>query len=87
MARKEKIKELYIKTYEGEGIENLSLEDMEESLVQYYSTAGFDVKSIDDLFKTHQMDDEFAQEMQKRLDEVAKDRKVIKTSVSEELPF
>ena len=59
MTREEKIKKLYLETYEGEDVESTSLEEMEEALEQYYSAAGFDIKAIDDLLKNHEVDAEF----------------------------
>lgn len=68
MTREEKIKNLYLETYEEEDIDTISLAEMEESLEEYYRAAGFDIKSLDDLFKNHEESPEFIKEMEEKIE-------------------
>ena len=74
MTKEEKIRQLYYETYEEEDHE-ITLEEMTDALESYYGAAGFDIKSVDDLFKHHNMPEEFTQEMERRIQEVLQNRK------------
>lgn len=55
---KDKIKELYVKTFHNFD-ERLSLDKMEEELINYYNAAGFDIDTLEKLMETidkHQED-------------------------------
>lgn len=68
MTREEKIKNLYLETYEEEDIDTISLAEMEESLEEYYRVAGFDIKSVDDLFNNHEENSEFIKTMEEKIE-------------------
>ena len=70
MTREEKIKALYEETYEDEDLEEISVEEMEEQLKEYYSAAGFDVENIDELLKNHEENPEFINEINEKLEEI-----------------
>ena len=48
---KDKIKELYVKTFHNSD-ERLSLDKMEEELINYYNAAGFDIDTLEKLMET-----------------------------------
>lgn len=70
MTREEKIKALYEETYEDEDLEEISVEEMEEQLKEYYSAAGFDVENIDELLKNHEENPEFINEINEKIEEI-----------------
>lgn len=72
MTREEKIKALYQDTYEEEDINEISIEEMETNLVEYYSAAGFDSKSIDDLFENHEESSEFIKDIEAKIEAALK---------------
>lgn len=72
MTREEKIKALYQDTYEDEDINEISIEEMETNLVEYYSAAGFDSKSIDDLFENHEESSEFIKDIEAKIEAALK---------------
>lgn len=61
--RQERIKALYLATYDElqpEDIEKVSLEEMEKDLTAYYRGAGFDIDSIDAFLEAREVEDEVA---------------------------
>lgn len=68
MTREEKIKSLYQETYEDENLDEISIGEMEEALESYYSAAGFNIKSIDDLFNHHEESQEFIKAMEEKIE-------------------
>ena len=70
MTREEKIKALYEETYEDEALEEVSIEEMEEALKEYYSAAGFDVENIDELLKNHEEDPEFINSINEKIEKI-----------------
>ncbi|CDG01808.1 hypothetical protein [Clostridium chauvoei] len=45
---KDKIKELYVKTFHNSN-DSLSLDKMEKELIDYYNAAGFDIATLEKL--------------------------------------
>lgn len=70
MTREEKIKALYEETYEDEALEEVSIEEMEEELKEYYSAAGFDVENIDELLKNHEENPEFINSINEKIEKI-----------------
>ncbi|MGL5352388.1 MAG: hypothetical protein ACRDA5_03565 [Clostridium sp.] len=69
MTREENIKALYKDTYEDEDTTEISIEEMESNLVEYYSAAGFTSKSIDELLLNHEESPEFIKEIEAKIEE------------------
>ena len=67
MNREEKIKQLYLETYEDDNVDEISIEEMEESLEQYYLAAGFNITTVDDLFNNHEVDPKFVEKMEEKI--------------------
>lgn len=68
----EKIKKLYEETYEDENINDVSIEEMKEALESYYSVAGFEIKSVEDLFENKEINPEFVKAMEDKIEEALK---------------
>lgn len=74
MTREEKIKALYAETYEEESLEEVSIDEMEQELKEYYSAAGFDVENIDELFKNHEENPDFIKEINEKIENILKNK-------------
>ena len=74
MTRDEKIKALYAETYEDESLEEVSIDEMEQELKEYYSAAGFDVENIDELFKNHEENPDFIKEINEKIENILKNK-------------
>lgn len=74
MTREEKIKALYAETYEDESLEEVSIDEMEQELKEYYSAAGFDVENIDELFKNHEENPDFIKEINEKIENILKNK-------------
>lgn len=74
MTREEKIKALYAETYEDESLEEVSIDEMEQELKEYYSAAGFDVENIGELFKNHEENPDFIKEINEKIENILKNK-------------
>lgn len=68
MTRDEKVKQLYLEVYEDD-TECVSISDMEDALGAYYSAAGVEFESIDDLFENNEVSQEFIEKMESKISE------------------
>lgn len=72
MTIEEKIKKLYEETYEDENINEVSIEEMKEALESYYLAAGFEIKSVEDLFENKEINPDFVKAMEAKIEEALK---------------
>ncbi|MGL5381695.1 hypothetical protein [Clostridium sp.] len=72
MDRNEKIRKLYEEIYIEDNNVNISIYQMEEELKDYYSVAGVDIKSIDDVFENSELDSKFVMEMEAKIEDSLK---------------
>ena len=73
MTRNEKVINLYKETYADENLEELSIDEMEEALMEYYLATGFEINSVDELFENHDVNPDFDKEMEKKIQVVLKE--------------
>lgn len=73
MTRNEKVINLYKETYADENLEELSIDEMEEALTEYYLATGFEINSVDELFENHDVNPDFDKEMEKKIQVVLKE--------------
>ena len=73
MTRNEKVINLYKETYADENLEELSIDEMEEALKEYYLATGFEINSVDELFENRDVNPDFDKEMEKKIQVVLKE--------------